>query len=221
MRLAYSPFFCTGEKKMNKSREIRTYPVKEFRAVQQEDGVVLAGYSAVFDSPSENLGWGDVTVREKIAPGAFAEVLQSSDCRALFNHDANLILGRQSAGTLTLKEDERGLFSEIRLPETSLGRDLAVSVARGDISQQSFAFTVAVDEWQEDRENKILTRTIHKIGRLYDISPVTYPAYGETTVAKRSFDAFLQTTGVSGATRSQSQRLSAMAMRLKVLRGRM
>jgi len=172
--------------------ERRAFPVKEFRVKQTEDGeTVLAGYSAVFDSPSENLGWGETEVRELIMPGAFAAALKQSDCRALFNHDANFVLGRESAGTLTIKEDSKGLYSEIHLPDTTTARDLAVSVRRGDIKEQSFCFVVGVDEWEENHDEKKVIRRIREVRELIDISPVTYPAYPDTSIAKRSFDRFL------------------------------
>ena len=177
---------------MNRGFERRVFPVKEFRVDKRDSGeTVLAGYSAVFDSPSENLGWGETELREYILPGAFGEALKSSDCRALFNHDPNFVLGRESAGTLKITEDERGLFSEITLPETSIARDLGVSVSRGDIKEQSFCFVVDKDEWEEDRKNKRIVRRIHTIRELIDVSPVTYPAYPDTDIAKRSYDRFL------------------------------
>ncbi|TWI77372.1 hypothetical protein LZ24_00181 [Desulfobotulus alkaliphilus] len=166
--------------------ERRIFPAKELRLYRSRSGgMTLEGYSAVFGKPSENLGWGDFEVREYIAPGAFTEALRKSDCRAVFNHDPNLILGRESAGTLELKQDSTGLRSVIHLPDTQLGRDLAVSVERGDIREQSFCFVVGRDQWEEDQKKRIATRTILEIRDLIDISPVTYPAYPDTDIARR------------------------------------
>jgi hypothetical protein len=194
---------------MKNKRETRHFKVKEFRVKRSADGAAeLEGYSAVFDKPSENLGWGDFEIREYIAPGAFTNVLKTSDCRAVFNHDPNFILGRESAKTLELTEDETGLRSVIYLPDTQYARDLAVSVERGDVREQSFCFTVIRDRWEEDQENKIATRTILEIGELIDISPVTYPAYPDTDIAKRSFEEFQRTaTGPEdeGATARQKR----------------
>lgn len=171
--------------------EKRVYRVKEFRARKDDDGSeYIEGYSAVFDSPSEDMGWGDWEFREFVDPGAFDNVLKNSDARALINHDPNLILARESSGTLKLKKDEKGLFSEINVAQTSYGKDLLISVSRGDIKEQSFSFIVLRDRWEEDRDKKITTRTILEIKELYDISPVTYPAYPDTDVAKRSFEKF-------------------------------
>lgn len=166
----------------------------EFRAIKSDDGgVKLEGYSAIFDKPSENLGWGDWEVREYVAQGAFTNALKNSDCRAVFNHNPDLILGRETATpvqTLVLRQDNIGLHSTILMPGTQYANDLIISVERGDIREQSFCFVVARDRWEEDQENKISTRTILEIGELIDISPVTYPAYPDTSIAKRSFEEY-------------------------------
>lgn len=208
---------------MKKKIETRIYPVTEFRIKKNDDGAdILEGYSAVFDSPSENMGWGDFEVREYIAPGAFTNALKKSDCRALFNHDPNFVLGRESAKTLTLVQDERGLKSTILLPDTTFAKDLAVSVERGDIKEQSFAFIVAKDQWEEDRDNKIATRTILEIKELFDVSPVTYPAYPDTDIAKRSFEQFRETPGVTAGKNKgvTAHRLRIMDSKIKTLRSK-
>lgn len=151
----------------------------EVRA-RDEGGATVRGHAAVFDSLSENLGG----FREQIRPGAFDDVLQD-DVRALFNHDPNHILARTKSGTLSLGVDERGLTYEFDSPDTTTGRDLLVSMQRGDVSQSSFGFIVEDDQWDEDDEGRIV-RTILSFKRLYDVSPVTFPAYPDTDVAKRS-----------------------------------
>lgn len=143
----------------------------------------VTGHAAVFDQLSENLGG----FREKIAPGAFDGVL-NDDVRALFNHDPNLILGRTAAKTLELSVDTTGLKVDFSIPDTSYGRDLIVSLERGDINQMSFGFQVEEDEWNEDNTTGAVIRTITKVKRLFDISPITFPAYPQTDVAKRSMD---------------------------------
>lgn len=143
----------------------------------------VTGHAAVFDQLSENLGG----FREKIAPGAFDGVL-NDDVRALFNHDPNLILGRTAAKTLKLSVDTTGLKVDFSIPDTSYGRDLIVSLERGDINQMSFSFQVEEDEWNEDNTTGAVIRTITKVKRLFDISPITFPAYPQTDVAKRSMD---------------------------------
>lgn len=179
---------------------------KERRAVAMEirmDGMgdgetpMMRGHAAVFNSPSELLCG---CFREIILPGAFDDALKTSDVRALFNHNPDNILGRTSAGTLRLKEDDTGLAIEIDPPDTMCSRDLQVSMMRGDVREMSFGFTVAEDgdEWNRDPDGSgNWTRTISKIDRLYDVSPVTYPAYPETDCALRSLEKIRAETPVA------------------------
>lgn len=142
--------------------------------------VRMAGYAAKFDTLSQNLG-GFV---ERIAPGAFTKTLAEADVKALFNHDANLLLGRSASGTLRMEEDETGLRYEVDLPDTTLGRDLRVLLERGDVSQSSFAFRVVRDDWGTDDQDRPV-RTLVEV-KLYDVSPVTYPAYLDTEASMRA-----------------------------------
>ena len=167
-----------------KNKETRTYNA-ELRA--SEDGKTVTGYAAVFNSMSEEM-WG---FRERIDPKAFDNA-DMSDVRALFNHDPNMLLARSSSGTLALSVDEKGLRYSFELPDTTAGRDLREMLKRGDVSQSSFGFTIAEDDWEE-RKNDAgevveTTRIITKVHRLFDVSPVTYPAYPDATVAIRSRD---------------------------------
>lgn len=164
----------------------------EIRADRQEDKNIITGYGAVFNSRSENLGG----FREEIMPGAFDDVIEKDDVRAYFNHDHNFILGRSSAGTLNLSVDEKGLAYEIQAPDTQTIRDLVIApMLRGDVKESSFAFKVNYqdDEWLEDDEG-IVIRRIHKVSRLYDVSPVSLPAYPEASAAKRSLQQWQDET---------------------------
>lgn len=173
-------------KKNNQQSDIeqRTF-CREVRALENEDGgVTITGYGAVFNTLSEPM-WG---FREQIAPGAFDDVI-GDDVRALFNHDSNFVLGRNGK-TLHLTVDQTGLRYEIDAPDTQMVKDLVISpMKRGDIDQSSFAFTVEDEKWEEDDEGRII-RTILKVKRLYDVSPVTYPAYTAASSTVRSFDKF-------------------------------
>jgi HK97 family phage prohead protease len=124
--------------------------------------------------------------------GAFTEAITKDDVRALFNHDENFVLGRNKSGTLRLAEDETGLKYEIDPPDTSYARDLLTVVGRGDVDASSFAFRVIEDMWeyfeQDDPDEATRTpplRTIKKC-ELFDVSPVTYPAYPTTSVSARA-----------------------------------
>jgi HK97 family phage prohead protease len=169
----------------------------ELRAADGEESKPkVRGYAAVYNRESENLGSENYQFREIIEPGAFDDVLKD-DVRALLNHDANFILARSKngEGTLSIGVDDRGLWYEFEAPDTGAGRDLTESIKRGDIDQSSFSFTVRKDgqRWEEKQEGDgptIIKRTITKIARLFDVSPVTYPAYPDASVAVRSLQEF-------------------------------
>lgn len=147
----------------------------------------IEGYAAVFNEWSEDLGG----FREKIRPGAFAKTLQEADVRALFNHDSNYVLGRNRAGTLELAEDTRGLHFRVTPPETTWAADLLQSVRRGDINQASFGFRTIRDEWKRATETGDIARRELIEVELYDVSPVTFPAYPATSVQARSLDMLM------------------------------
>jgi len=183
-------------------REIRTFDLDSIavRASGEGDkGRTLEGHAAVFNKKSEDFGgW-----RETIDPGAFSAAIKRDDVRALINHEPHYILGRTKAETLQLDEDNIGLHFNIDLPDTSYARDLDVSIQRGDISQCSFAFKIdgAKGEWWEidgqpvkiedafaamwDKNKHEILRHVAK-ARLFDVSPVTYPAYPQTDVNVRA-----------------------------------
>jgi HK97 family phage prohead protease len=140
----------------------------------------FVGHAAVFDSLSENLGG----FREVIKRGAFKDVLDQ-DVRLLVNHDANQPLARGEA--LTLTEDPTGLHVRALIREDlSYARDLRINLEEGNVTQMSFAFGSDVeDEWTEDVDG-LLIRTIKRFGSLFDVSPVTYPAYPATDAAVRA-----------------------------------
>lgn len=172
---------------MEQERRVFTTPV-EARAADDGSDRRLAGYAALYDTETR-IG---PFFREVLETGAFRAALdRGDDVRALFNHDANVVLGRSTAGTLTLTEDERGLRYDVLLPDTQTARDLWTSVQRGDISQSSFAFTVDAEEWRDMSGDDLPLRVVKSV-RLFDVSPVTYPAYQETTVSARSQAEALQ-----------------------------
>ena len=166
--------------------ERRTITLKELRVVDsisdESTEPAIDGYASVFDSWSEELG-GNQPFRERVIKGAFEETIQNDDIRALFNHDPNYVLGRNKAGTLTLEEDDKGLHVRITPPDTQWAKDLLVSIKRGDITQMSFGFTVILDRWNYEDNTDV--RELLKV-KLYDVSPVTFPAYTQTECGIRS-----------------------------------
>ena len=188
-------------------KELRILKTAELRVKRNGDELPkIEGYAAVFDKNSEDMGF-----IERIAPGAFKNSLKTSDVRALFNHDSNIILGRTTAGTLELKEDKKGLFMSVTPPDTQLVRDMVLSpIERGDVTQQSFGFTVQSDDW-DYRDNEPSIRTITEIKELFDVSPVTFPAYPDTAVALRSLDKIKKdgsTAAEATATRAKDENVN-------------
>lgn len=185
--------------------ERRHFTLDALRVETREDGKRrIVGHAAVFNQFSEDLGG----FREQIAPGAFADAIQTDDVRALFNHNPDHVLGRNLAGTLKLSEDSRGLAIEIDPPDTQLARDLLVSMERGDINQMSFGFSVRPNgqNWAKDDDGKVI-RTLTKV-RLFDVSPVTFPAYPQTDVAARDLRSW--EAEASGALKQEQERQAGL-----------
>lgn len=196
------------EKRKKPELERRNFPVSELRAVTDDKGLRhISGYAAVFNSLSEDLGG----FREKIAPGCFTRALKEDDVRALWNHNSDCVLGRTKSGTLRLSEDAHGLKIECDPPDAQWARDLMASIERGDVDQMSFGFIVrqypdgsrgatwAVEEGQD-------VRTLTDV-ELFDVSPVTFPAYPDTEVGLRSLELWKSAAvppGGNGGTEDQS-----------------
>lgn len=149
----------------------------------------IQGYAAVFFNASdpENTQyamWDDYF--ERIMPGAFDSALKDDDVRCLYNHDPNQVLGRSLSNTLQLSVDDTGLFYTCDCPDTVVGRDVATLLNRNDVSGSSFSFEVIEAEYREE-EGGIWYREVTKV-KLYDVGPVTFPAYAGTSseVAQRS-----------------------------------
>lgn len=156
--------------------ERRTFTF-EFRA--DGDAPKIAGHAALFNTDADIGGY----YTERILPGAFAETIGKDDIRALFNHNPDYVLGRNKANTLSLSEDERGLAVEISPPDTQTARDLMTSIRRGDVSQMSFGFYTLDAEWKTENGHDV---RVLKTLQLFDVSPVTFPAYAQTDVSVRS-----------------------------------
>jgi len=152
----------------------------EFRAADGDTAPVIRGYAVVFGAIAD-FGF----MRERVMPGAFTRALkEKQDVRALVNHNPSMILGRTAAGTLRLKQDDEGLLTEIDPPDTQVGRDVIVSLKRGDVDQMSFGFRSVEEKWIEKRGETPI-REIHDAD-LFDVSVVAFPAYEETSVQVRS-----------------------------------
>lgn len=139
----------------------------------------ITGYAAVFDKKSEDMGF-----REIIRHGAFTRTLkEGADVRALVGHDPDKILGRNTAGTLDIEVNKKGLKVSIQPPDTTVGRDTVESIRRGDLDAMSFGFRTVDDEWNEDYTERELLDV-----DLFDVSVVAFPAYQQTSAAIASRD---------------------------------
>lgn len=151
-----------------------------------DEKLVIKGQAAVFNQETIIRGW----FREQIKPGAFQRVLsEKPDTIGCFNHDWNVVLGRTTAGTLILQETPDGLDYEIEInPDDPEALSVYAKVARGDVSQSSFAFQVGVEEWfyPPDNSKDLPLRTVTEFSNLYDVCPATFGAYPQTSAAVRS-----------------------------------
>lgn len=162
-------------------RQMRTSASK-FEVRESGEDLYIEGYFAVFNSNYEL--WQGAT--ESVAPGAFSNTL-GEDVRALVDHETRLVLGRNKAGTLELKEDSHGLWGRVRInPNDSDAMNLYERVKRGDVDQCSFGFDI-VNEETEFREDGSVHWEIKEV-KLYEVSVCTFPAYTETSVSARKKD---------------------------------
>ena len=161
------------------SRELRSGEKASTKT--ENDTIKVSGYAAVFNSETNIGGY----YRESIAKGAFSDAIKNDDVRFLINH-TGLPLARTKSGTLTLSEDERGLFIEAELnmkdPDVQA---IASKMERGDLDEMSFAFTPEVEKWDDTGDTPL--RTLEKVN-LFDVAIVTYPAYGDTEIGIRSLE---------------------------------
>ncbi|MCR4849801.1 MAG: HK97 family phage prohead protease [Lachnospiraceae bacterium] len=161
------------------NRQLRTIS-SEFNTRDDGGNLSIEGYFAVFGSVYE-IAPG---MSESIAPGAFDKTL-SGDIRALINHDTTLVLGRTKARTLDLRTDNYGLWGHIDInPNDSDAMNLYERVKRGDVDQCSFGFDI-IEEETEFREDGSVHWTLKEV-ELYEVSPCTFPAYEETSIAARA-----------------------------------
>ena len=180
------------------------------RAIEVRSGpaMTIAGHASVFDTPYELWGF-----NEQVQRGAFKKTLKEADVAALWNHDPNIVLGRKKSGSLRLSEDDIGLKYEVDLPDTQAARDLYTLIQRGDVYQSSFAFEIVKEEWVQPPEDThdLPMRTIKEV-RLFDVSPVTYPASPSTDVdVARAVRCFAEALGIEPATATTVPDLWALA----------
>jgi len=174
-------------------RRAQELPTPSVERDEATGTVIVSGYAALYNTPAD-LG-GHYT--EIIRPGAFDNMIQKSDVRALFNHDPNHLLARSryGAGTLQLEADDRGLKYSFACPKTRA--DIVEMIERGDLSQCSFQFTIEEHVWTSTDDKE--TREIFRFDEVFDITLATYPVYQDTTVALEYRSKMLADTGSDAA----------------------
>lgn len=174
----------------------------------QDEKRTLTGYAAVYNSDTRI---GDYFI-ERIAPGAFDKSIRDGDVRALIDHDTGRVIGRSKSGTLRLASDSRGLKVEIDVPDTADGRDLMTLVERGDVGGMSFGFRVTKQHWDESGDMPV--RTIQEV-ELFEVSAVAFPAYEDTTLAKRTLES-ARTEAESARAEEEKRQHNAEAARRRI-----
>jgi hypothetical protein len=171
--------------------ERRSLTVSDLEFREDDDAPKFRGHAAVFDQETD-LGF----FREQIAPGAFTKTIKDgADVRFLFNHDPDTVMARTTAKTLRLSEDKQGLLAEADLDPADVDvQRLLPKLRSGNVSQMSFAFRAVKEEW-DDTEPDHPLRTLREV-KLFDVSPVTYPAYEGTDAQLRAaLDSFRRARG--------------------------
>jgi HK97 family phage prohead protease len=163
-------------------RQVRCV-AQQFQTRSANDDLFIEGYFSVFNS--EYPLWEGAS--EIVKPGAFTNSV-SGDVRALINHDSSLVLGRTKAGTLALRQDERGLWGSIRINRDDVdAMNLYARVQRGDVDQCSFGFDIKRETFVDLGGGKCRWE-IEEVDPLYEVSVCTFPAYTETSVSARKQD---------------------------------
>jgi HK97 family phage prohead protease len=171
-----------------KQTEKRELVTDQMEIRENENGTrTISGYAVKWEMKSETMGFW-TRFKEQFKKGAFLESLTHDDQRALWSHDTSQVLGRTKNGTLRLLEDDIGLRFELDLPNTTLGQDTFETIKRGDVDGVSFGFQMRKEEWDESDPDNVLRSVVQ--ARLFEISPVAFPAYPDSQVSARSDDPY-------------------------------
>jgi HK97 family phage prohead protease len=163
-------------------KEIRYQNLDKDKLEFRDDSQTISGYAIMYDTESQPIGGEFVEVIEKRA----LDGVDTSNTYLLYQHNTEDVLASTKAGTLSLRNTDKGLYFTATLPDTQLGKDTYTLVKRGDLSGMSFGFTVKNDTWNVRSEPAV--RKVNSIDKLYELSVVTFPAYSETVVSARSLD---------------------------------
>lgn len=177
------------------------------------EGRTMTGYPIVFDRWTTIDSW-EGKFKERIAPTALNQTLKTNakNVKVLFNHGMDPSIGDKPLGKPSVMQvDERGLYAEVVLSETSYNDDLLALMRDGAIDGQSFRFSVVKEDWAKT-DTKLPERTITEL-RLYEFGPVTFPAYQATTIGIRSRDTFAEWQGLDEERRTQVAKIMGVDLR--------
>ena len=194
-----------------KNRETRTFSTVEVETRNEagDPSYIVRGYASTFQ-PYVLFTDGEIEYKEQIDPHAFDET-DMSDVVFRIDHEG-AVYARSSAGTLKVGVDEHGLFDEADLSKTEKARGLFEDIAAGNYPKQSFAFTVTEDAYDKQTH----TRTILKIGKLYDVSPVSFPANPGTELDVATRDYFNGVIEMEKAERLESEKRARLQKQLEL-----
>lgn len=161
-------------------KELRYAKIDDLE-IREDNALKISGYAITFGSESRNLGGFVETISHKAL-----EEVDMSNVYFLRNHNEDFVLGSTKNGSLNLEVTNRGLYFELDLPDTVRGQEIHTLVKRGDLDSLSFGFTVAKDTWNVNKVPEM--RTVEKIGQLFEISLVNFPAYEQSKISSRSLD---------------------------------
>lgn len=168
------------KQKINSGREYRTMTLAPLETEER----IVEGYATTYDEPYYLYTRDGIPVYEKVDLHAFDDA-DLSDVIMQYDHEGR-VFARLSNNTLQLESDEHGLKVRANLGGTELGRGLYEEIKGGYTTKMSFGFTVADANIEKDPENDRYIRTIRKIGKLYDVSAVSYPQNDYTVISARS-----------------------------------
>ncbi len=181
----------SNQEKRRQNNDIETRHVlhEETRAkVINADTRTIRGYGIVFDKESVDLRAGGRVFREVIRPEAM-QGIDMSRMLAMHNHDSNRLIGNAASGTMRTGIDATGVWYEVDLPNSPTGEDVLETVRRGDTQGSSFQFTIAPDGEKWSMRGGKAFREVTKFGGVYEMGPVSEPAYPDTSIGARSLEA--------------------------------
>ena len=157
-------------------------PEMQFRAVEEdEQSYIVEGYATTFNDPYVMYEWEGVKYKEEIDRDALLDA-DMSDVIFLYNHEG-MVYARQANGTLQLSQNDKGLYIRADLSSTEASRQMFESIKAGLVTQMSWAFTIAEEEYDEKKH----LRSIRKVNKVYDVSAVSIPANPNTDISARSY----------------------------------